>query len=38
MGLTGAGAADQHGIALLGDEATASEIIDQRLIDGCALE
>src|SRR5258705_624180 len=36
MGL--AGAADQNSIALLGDEATAGEIIDQRLIDGGALE
>src|ERR1700686_5660551 len=38
MGLAGAGAADQNSIALLGDEATASEIIDQRLIDGGTLE
>jgi hypothetical protein len=38
MGLAGAGTADQHGIALLGDEATAGEIIDQRLVDGGALE
>src|ERR1700704_4791290 len=38
MGLTGAGAADQNGIALLGDEATAGEVIDQRLVDRCALE
>jgi hypothetical protein len=38
MGLAGVGAADQHGIALLGDEATASEIIDQGLVDGRALE
>src|SRR6201992_1848828 len=38
MGLAGAGTADQHGIALLGDEATAGEIIDQRLVDGCAFE
>ena len=28
MGLAGAGTADQNGIALLGDEATAGEIID----------
>src|ERR1022692_719945 len=27
-----------NGIALLGDEAAAGEIIDQRLIDGCAFE
>jgi len=38
MGLAGAGTADQHGIALLGDEATAGEIIDQRLVDRRALE
>ena len=38
MCLAGAGAADQNSIALLGDEATAGEIIDQRLIDGRALE
>src|SRR5258705_13205058 len=38
MGLSGAGTADQHGIALLGDEAAAGEIIDQRLVDGRALE
>src|SRR6266481_4825212 len=30
MRLSGAGTADQHGIALLGDEAAAGEIIDQR--------
>src|SRR5688500_956340 len=38
MGLTGAGTADQNGIALLGDEAAAGEIIDQRLVDGRSLE
>src|ERR1700730_12339158 len=38
MGFAGAGAANQHGVALLGDEATPSEIIDQRLVDGGALE
>ena len=38
MGLAGAGTADQNGIALLGDEATAGEIIDQRLVDWGALE
>ena len=27
MGLAGAGPADQHGIALLGDEAAAGEVI-----------
>ena len=30
--------ADQHGIALLGDESAASEIIDERLVDRSALE
>jgi hypothetical protein len=38
VGLAGAGTADQHGVALLGDEAAASEILDQRLVDRCALE
>src|SRR5882672_1919740 len=38
MGLAGTGAADQHGVALLGDEAAAGEVIDQRLVDGCPLE
>ena len=38
MGLAGAGTADQNGIALLGDEAAAGEVIDQRLVDGCSLE
>ena len=36
--LAGAGPADQHGVALLGDKAAASEIIDERLIDRCAFE
>jgi hypothetical protein len=31
MGLAGAGSADQHGIALLGDEAAAGEVVDERL-------
>ena len=38
MGLAGAGAADQHGVALLGDEATTGEVTDERLIDRRALE
>src|SRR6185369_17671266 len=38
VGLASAGAADQNGIALLGDEAAAGEIIDQGLVDGCAFE
>src|SRR6202011_4699429 len=38
MGLAGTGTADQHGVALLGDEASTGEIIDQRLVDGGALE
>ena len=38
MGLAGAGAADQHGVALLGDEATAGEIVHERLVDRRALE
>lgn len=32
MGLAGAGAADQHDVALLGDEAAAGEIVDECLI------
>src|SRR5438552_19106501 len=38
MCLAGAGAADQHDVALLRDEPAASEIIDQRLVDGGSLE
>jgi hypothetical protein len=30
-GLAGDGTADQHGVALLGDEAAAGKVIDQRL-------
>ena len=33
MGLAGAGAADQHDIALLGDEAAAGEVVDEGLVD-----
>ncbi len=38
MGLAGTGAADQNDIALLGDEAAAGEIIDEGLVDRCAIE
>ena len=38
MSLTGSGAADEHHIALLGDEATAGEVIDERLIDRSTVE
>ena len=38
MGLAGAGPADQNGIALLGDEAAAGEIIDEGLVDRGAFE
>src|SRR5271163_2500632 len=38
MGLAGTGPADQHGVALLGDEVSAGEIVDERLVDGRALE
>src|SRR4051794_237547 len=38
MGLAGTGPADQHGIALLGDEAAAGEIVDERLVDWRSLE
>ena len=37
MGLAGTRSADQHDVALLGDEAAASEIIDKRLVDRRAL-
>lgn len=33
MGLAGARSADQHDVALLSDEAAATEIIDEGLID-----
>ena len=33
IGLAGAGTADQHDVVLLGDEAAAGEIIDERLVD-----
>ena len=36
--LAGSGSADEHGVALLGDEAAAGEIADQRLVDRRALE
>ena len=35
MGFAGAGTADQDSVTLLGDEAAAGEIVDQRLVDGC---
>ena len=38
MGFAGAGPADQHGIALLGDEAAAGEVVHERLVDRRALE
>jgi hypothetical protein len=38
MRLAGAGPADQHGIALLGDEATTGEIVDERPVDRRTLE
>ena len=38
MGLAGAGPADQHDVALLGDEAAAGEVTDERLVDRRALE
>jgi hypothetical protein len=38
MGLASASPADQHGVALLGDEAAASKVIHERLIDRGALE
>jgi hypothetical protein len=38
MGLARAGPADQHGVALLGDEVPAGEIVYERLVDRRALE
>ena len=38
VGFACAGAADEHDVALLGDEAAAGEIIDERLIDRRAFE
>ncbi|SDF01396.1 hypothetical protein SAMN05216337_104255 [Bradyrhizobium brasilense] len=38
VGFACAGAANQHDVALLGDEAAASEIIDESLIDRRAVE
>src|ERR1700756_828108 len=38
MGLAGASAADQPDVALLGDEATAGEIVDERLVDRRPIE
>ena len=38
MGLAGAGAADQHEVALLGEEASAGEVADQGLVDRRGVE
>ena len=38
MAFAGAGAADQDGIALLGDEPAGRQVADQGLIDRCAGE
>src|SRR6266853_5386915 len=38
MGLAGAGPADQHGVALLGDEAATGEVMHERLVDRRILE
>src|SRR3954452_18620120 len=38
MGLASAGAADQHDVALLGDEAAGGEVVHERLVDRRALE
>src|SRR6202051_2992372 len=38
MGLAGASPADQHGVALLGDESAAGEVTHECLIDGRAFE
>jgi hypothetical protein len=38
MRLAGAGPADQHGVALLGDEAATRKVVYERLVDGRAVE
>jgi hypothetical protein len=38
MCLAGACSANQHDVALLGDEPAAGQVVDQRLVDRCALE
>jgi len=38
MSLAGAGSADQHGVAWLGDEAATGQVVDERLVDRRALE
>jgi len=38
MGLAGASPTDQDGVALLGDEAAAGEVVHQRLIDRRTFE
>ena len=38
MGLAGAGPADQHGVALLCNEAAAGEIVDERHVDRRTLK
>ena len=38
MRLAGAGSADEHGVALLGDEAAAGEVANEGLIDRRVLE
>ena len=38
MRLAGAGSADEHGVALLGDEAAAGEVANEGLVDRRVLE
>src|SRR5258708_4152872 len=38
VGLAGAGPADQHGVALLGDESAAGKLVDESLVDRGVLE
>jgi hypothetical protein len=38
MGLAGTSPTDQHGVALLSDEAAAGKIVDERLVDRGVLE
>ena len=38
MALAGAGAADQHGVALLGEKGAAGQVADQGLVDRRASE
>jgi hypothetical protein len=38
VGLAGAGAADQHHVALMGEEVAGGEVLDERLVDPVPVE